>query len=112
MLVSIDLAKGFLRVDDDAGEKDVIEELLLAAEQVVIDYLNRPVFESQEALDAAIQAGTAGDAPMVSNAAIRAAILKVCGEIYKNREDTAQSQSAVSLDFRRLVWAHRRVNGV
>ncbi|MCZ2897305.1 head-tail connector protein [Burkholderia thailandensis] len=111
-LVSLELAIGFVRAD--AGmEDEVIQACLDGAAQSAIDYLNRKVYESQAALDAAIEAGTAGENPMVVNAAIRAAILKSTAELYKNREDTAPG-AVVELPFnaRTLLRPHRIVPGV
>jgi hypothetical protein len=111
-LVEISLALGFLR--QDAGvEDDVVQALLDGATQSALDYLNRQVFEDDEAMAAAVTAGTAGDYPMVVNGAIKAAILKTTGELYANREDSVSSKT-VELPFnaRTLLRPHRIVPGI
>jgi hypothetical protein len=111
-LVDLSLALGFLR--QDAGEEDdVVQVLLDGATQSSIDYLNRRVFEDEEAMASALTAGTAGDNPMVINAAIKAAILKATGEMYANRENSALG-NVVELPFnvRTLLRPHRIVPGV
>ncbi|MBF3887226.1 phage gp6-like head-tail connector protein [Burkholderia pseudomallei] len=111
-LVELKLALGFLR--QDAGiEDDVVQVLLDGAVQSAIDYLNRQVYESTEAMEAAIGAGTAGDNPMVVNAAIRAAILKTMAELYVNREDsTAGVVAELPFNARTLLRPHRIIPGV
>ncbi|WGS46805.1 head-tail connector protein [Burkholderia sp. JSH-S8] len=111
-LVELKLALGFLR--QDAGvEDDVIQALLDGATQSAVDYLNRQVFESAAAMETAIAAGTAGENPMVVNAAIRAAILKTIGELYVNREDsTAGAVAELPFNARTLLRPHRIIPGV
>ncbi|KWK79424.1 hypothetical protein WM16_07735 [Burkholderia ubonensis] len=111
-LVELKLALGFLR--QDAGvEDDVVQVLLDGATQSAVDYLNRQVFESAEVMEAAIAAGTAGDNPMVVNAAIRAAILKTTGELYANREDSSVGTVAeLPFNARTLLRPWRIVPGV
>jgi hypothetical protein len=111
-LVDVGLALGFLR--QDAGvEDDVVQLLLDGATQSAIDYLNRQVFEDEESLEAAVTAGTAGEYPMLVNAAIKAAILKTTAELYANREDSALGH-VVELPFnvRTLLRPHRIVPGL
>lgn len=107
MLVSLDRAREHLRVD--AGtEGDLITLYLQAAEQSAVDYLNRQVFLNQVDLDAAVAADTAGDFPMVVNAAIQAAILLVLGHLYANREEVAGGGLAqIPYGARSLLWPHR-----
>lgn len=111
-LVDITLALGFLR-QDDGIENDVIQVLLDGATQSAIDYLNRQVFEDADAMAEAVAAGTAGDNPMVVNGAIKAAILKTTGELFRNREDSSIG-TLVELPFnaRTLLRPHRIVPGV
>ncbi|MGZ2748318.1 head-tail connector protein [Burkholderia pyrrocinia] len=111
-LVELKLALGFLR--QDAGvEDEVVQVLLDGATQSAVDYLNRQVFESAAAMETAIAAGTAGDNPMVVNAAIRAAILKTTGELYANREDSAAGTVAELLfNARTLLRPWRIIPGV
>lgn len=112
-MVSLELALGHLRVS--AGHEDELIALYLeGAQQAALDYLNRPVFATQPELDAAKQAGTAGDHPMVVNAAIKAAILKTLGDLYCNREDSAVGMTAVELPLTavKLLRPHRIMPGV
>lgn len=74
MIVSLQIAKAHLRVDGDA-EDDDIELKLAAAEEAVIGQLNRPVpWQDAEGQDVPIPA------------AIKLAILLVCGDLYANRD--------------------------
>jgi hypothetical protein len=87
-----------------------------AAEQSAVDFLDRQVFVDQDTLDAAVEAGTAGDDPMVVNDAIRAAVLLVCAHLYANKEEVVAGSNvaAVALPFgaERLLWPHRSGLGV
>ncbi|MDR6394634.1 head-tail connector protein [Herbaspirillum seropedicae] len=95
-LISKDLA--FQHCKAEAGAEDELMELYLAAaEQAAADYLNRTIYESQEALDLAVQDGVAGAEPIVVDAAIKAAILLTCGHLYNNREDVVIGVTAVAL---------------
>ncbi|RQT38384.1 head-tail connector protein [Burkholderia contaminans] len=111
-LVELKLALGFVRAN--AGvEDDVVQLLVDGATQSAIDYLNRQVFETEQAMASAIGAGTAGKDPMVVNAAIRAAILKITAELYANREDTAFGPvTDLPLNARALLRPHRIIPGV
>lgn len=111
-LVEVSLALGFLR--QDAGvEDDVVQALLDGATQSALDYLNRQVFGTQDDLDAAVAAGTAGDNPMVINAAIQAAILKTTAELYTNRPDTVVGTvTELPFNARALLRPHRIVPGI
>lgn len=97
-----------------APDVDLVGVYLAGAEQAAIDYLNRPVFESQAALDAAEALGEAGENAMVVNAAILAAILLTTGHLYANREDVVVGVSAVEIPggAKSLLRPHRIVNGV
>ena len=111
-LVELSLALGFVR-QDVGVEDDVVQALLDGATQSAVDYLNRQVFDTQDALDASVTAGTAGDNPMVVNAAIKAAILKTTAELYANREDsTLGSVAELPFNARTLLRPHRIVPGV
>lgn len=84
--ITLDLAKVQQRVDG-TDEDALLAVLISAAELTAIGYLNRQVYETQEALDAAVLDGKAGDCPMVINDAVRAAMLLIFGHLYANRED-------------------------
>lgn len=107
-LVSLDQALAHLRAD--AGDEDDLITLYLgAAEQSVVDYLNRQVFADADAMAAAITAGTAGDHPMVTNKAVQAAVLMTLGHLYANREQVAVGVSVAEMPFgpRSLLRPHR-----
>ncbi|WCM88842.1 head-tail connector protein [Acidovorax sp. NCPPB 3576] len=107
-LVSLDQGLAHLRAD--AGDEDDLIALYLgAAEQSVVDYLNRQVFADQAAMDAAVTAGTAGLHPMVTNKAVEAAILMTLGHLYANREQVAIGVSVAEMPFgpRSLLRPHR-----
>lgn len=113
LLVSTDLALSHVR--QDAGVEDAwIAMNLAAAQQSALDYLNRQVFADDASMEAAIAADTAGDFPMVVNAAIQAAILRTFGELYKNREDSTVGARMVELPFtsRDLLRPHRIIPGI
>ncbi|AHB05615.1 bacteriophage protein [Pandoraea pnomenusa 3kgm] len=111
-LVTLELAVKFVRQDLGADD-DVIQMALDGATQASVDYLNRQVFETDGAMQVAITAGTAGDNPMVVNAAIKAAILKTTAELYANREDsTLGSVAELPFNARTLLRPHRIVPGV
>lgn len=80
--------------EDDAA---LLTLYLSGAKQSAIDYLDRNVYESQIALDAAVAAGTAGDYPIVVNDAINTAILLTVGHLYANREDVIVGATASQL---------------
>ncbi len=112
MFVTLELARKHLRVDDEDDE--LLEQYVAAAQQSAVDYLNRSVFKTQEDLDTAVAAGRAGQSPIVVNAAIRAAILLIAGDLYKQRETIVMGATSVSeLSIAsNLLWPHRLNNGV
>lgn len=111
-LVELKLAIGWVRQEPGADD-DNVQVALDGATQSAVDYLNRRVFESTAEMEAAIAAGTAGDNPMVVNAAIRAAILKTTGELYANREDSAAGTvGELPFNARTLLRPHRIIPGV
>jgi len=94
--ITLDLAKVQQRIDG-IDEDALLAVLIAASELAAIQYLNRQVYESQEALDAAVLDGTAGDCPMVINDAVRAAMLLIFGHLYANREDVVIGASVTEL---------------
>ena len=107
MLVSLDLARKHVRADDD--DDDLLEQYLAAAQQTVIDYLNRPVYLSL----ADLQADITGKEPILVNAAIRAAVLLITGNLYKQRETIITGVSVQEIPLAMdLLRPHRRINGV
>ena len=87
-LVTLSQAKRHLRIDIDfQDDDDDIALKLAAATEQAVRYLDRPVYSTPDALHAAIEAGTAGDDPIVCTDMIRAGILLILGDLYTNRED-------------------------
>ena len=110
----VDLMVARLHCRADAIDDDVLAIYLGAAERHAVDFLNRSVFATQEELDIAVAAQTAGDAPIVINDAIKSAILLLCGHWYMNREDvvTGVGVAKVPLGAYELLRPHRKFAGV
>lgn len=85
-LVTLEEAKEHLRVAHDFDDADIMLKLR-AAEQMAVHFLDRAVFPSQTALDAAVAVNPALTAPMVCTDMLRAGILLTLGDLYANRED-------------------------
>lgn len=85
MLVTTELAIAHCNADE--ADAELIAFYLAAAEQEASDFINRKIYATQVELDAAVEAGTAGVAPIVVTAAIRVAILLIVGHRFANRED-------------------------
>jgi len=97
-VVTLDDAKLHLRVIGD-DENSLINRLVEAAQEQAQAYVNRNVYESQAALEAAVAAGTAGCAPMVANASFRSAMLLIVGHLYGNREEVVVGTSVAQLPY-------------
>lgn len=95
-LVTLQEAKAHLRVTHDFDDEDITLKLR-AAEEMAVQYLDRAVYPSQEAMDAAIAAATAGPDPMVCSPMVRAGILLLLGDLYANREETVTGPIATQL---------------
>lgn len=95
-LVTLAQAKAHLRVVTDFEDDDIRLKLAAATEQAV-HFLDRPVYADQAALDAALDAGTAGDSPIVCTDMVRAGILFILGDLYTNREDVVTGTIATQL---------------
>ncbi|WP_287919920.1 head-tail connector protein [Comamonas sp.] len=95
-LVTLIEAKAHLRVVHEFDDAD-IELKLRAAEEIAVEFLDRAVFPSVEALTSAVAAGTAGPEPMVCNFMLRAGILLILGDLFANREDTVTGTIATQL---------------
>lgn len=101
------------RADPD-GDAAMVGLYLGAATDAAQDYLGRKVYVDQAALDAAVEGGSAGEAPMVATYAIKAAILLICGHLFANREDvvTGSQSFAMPHGSRDLLRPHRRSQGL
>lgn len=111
--VTLEQAKAHLYVhgsDDDA----YIEAIIAAAQRHCVTYLNRGVYVSQEALDAAVDAGAASPNAMVILDDIKFAILLVVGHLYANREDNVAGTivSELKLGARALLQPYRVTPGL
>lgn len=95
-LVTLEEAKAHLRVMDTSEDADITLKLR-AAEEMAVNYLDRAVYPSQEQMDAAVAAGTAGPLPMVSTFAVRAGILLLLGDLYTNREEVVTGTIATQM---------------
>ena len=113
MLITPEQARAHLRIDstDDAADLTLKSS---AAEIMATEFLNRTVYVDQAALDVAMLAGTAGDAPMVVNDLVRAAILLILGHLHANREDVTTGAVGVEIPMgsRSLLAPYRIGMGV
>lgn len=85
MLISPEQAQDHLR-SDPAEAADVALKTR-AAELLAMDYLDRKVYATPEAMAAGVLDGTAGKAPILVDDLIRAGILLILGHLYEHRED-------------------------
>jgi len=108
MIVSLDLARDYCRAD--SADDLVLSALVEAAEDWAAMFLNRKVFENEGKLNAAVLAGTAGDRPMVVNAAFTAAVLEIVADRYANREDNARASTMTRAE--KMLWPYRVGLGV
>lgn len=95
-LVTLLEAKAHLKVSHDFDDGDIALKLR-AAEEIAVAFLDRAVYPSQQALDAAVAAETAGPDPMVCNFMLRAGILLILGDLFANREDAVTGTIATQL---------------
>ena len=97
-IISLAQALGHLREDEGAAD-DMVRLYANAATQHAMDYLGRQVFASEDEMKSAVESGTAGDAPMVANDAVRAAILLTLGKLYAYREDAVAGVSSSVIEL-------------
>jgi predicted HD phosphohydrolase len=111
-LVTIEQARQHCRADSD--DDQMLTLYGGAAEDAAQDFLNRRVYEDEDALAAAVLAGAAGCDPIVVNDAIRAAVLLTLGHLYANRENvvTGTIVSEMKEGTRSLLWPYRIGLGV
>lgn len=96
-LVTLEQAKAHLRVVSDI-ENDDIRLKLNAATQMAIEYLDRDVFATPEALAAAEAAGEVMKPhPLIATDMIRAGVLLILGDLYTNREEVVTGTIATRL---------------
>lgn len=96
MAVELDIAKQHLRVTH-SEEDGVIALYLQAAQSHAAQHLNRNIYDDEAALLAGILAGDLTG--IVSNGAIDAAVLLICGTLYSNREQEATGTISTELKF-------------
>ena len=92
MLVDLATLKAHCRVDG-TDEDALLTIYGEAADQSVVQFLNRNVYATQLALDAAVDAETAGTSPIVLNESIKAAIMLMTGHLYNHREATIDANA-------------------
>jgi hypothetical protein len=80
MLISLELAKSFLRVDAD-DEDDLIELWIEHAELAVSQYINRKIYSTDVELSEA-----SDESGIVVDSKIKAAMLLLIGMLYEKRE--------------------------
>lgn len=99
-LVTLEQAKAHLRVTHSHEDGD-IQLKLNAATRMAIAYLDRDVFESQTAADAACAAGTSRPMPLLVDDPdmdmVRAGILLTLGDLFANREEVITGTIATQL---------------
>ncbi|KRC30679.1 head-tail connector protein [Acidovorax sp. Root217] len=112
-LVPLETALAHLRAVG-AGEDALITGYLEAAEEAAVDYLNRKLFATPEALHDAVTAGTAGEDPLVISPVVRSAILLTLGSLYTNREDVVVGVTVAELPLgaKSLLRPKRRSPGL
>lgn len=107
-LIDIGTAKQHLKADG-SHEDSLISIYLSAASSSAVEFLNRQIFESQAALDAAVANGTAGELPMLINDQVRAGILLTLSYLYANRGDVDEKMPAAAQS---MLWPFRVKMGV
>lgn len=111
-IVTEQIAREHCKITDSSED---IAVYLSAAEQIVQDYIGCNVYATQEMLETATTDGVAGVNPIVTTAAINAAILLVFGDLYRDRESTVVGRVSVSelpLAWRRVLSTYRTGRGV
>lgn len=113
MLLTLDQARNHLRaqgLDDDDDLTLKISAVGLMAQE----YTGRQIYPTQDDLDAAVAAGTAGDSPMVVTDLVRLALLLMLGTAYENRSDVVVGGTPYELPngSRRFLEPYRKGMGV
>ena len=113
-LLSLDAAREHLRAQGVPDDAD-LQLKVNAAELLAQEYAGRRIYETQQELDDAVAAGTAGDTPpMVVNDLVRSAMLLILGHLYANREDviTGAIATDIPIGSRALLAPYRKGMGV
>lgn len=105
-MMSLDLVKLHLRIDDD-DEDDLLRLYLEAATDHCAHYLNCPLYADESAAEQAAKDGK--PLGVVMNPVIRNAVLLTVGYLYTEREDGA---AGLPRGARRLLEAYRKLPGV
>lgn len=95
-LVTLEEAKAHLRVTHAFDDADITLKLR-AAEQMAVHFLDRAVFPSQAAMDAAVAADPNLPDPMVCTFMVQAGILILLGDLFVNREEVITGTIATQL---------------
>ena len=98
----------------DEADGTMVGLYLGAATDAAQDYLGRKLFADKAELDAAVQAGHAGEMPMIATYAVKAAILLICGHLFANREDVVVGVQSFAMPngSRDLLRPHRKTPGL
>lgn len=112
MLVSIEQARNHLR-SHGLGDDDDLSLKIAAVEDLAQEYTDRKIYPTQQDMDIAIATGTAGDHPMVVNAAIQLALLMMVASAYENRSDvTSGTVQELPNGSRHFLAPYRKGMGV
>lgn len=86
-VISIETAMAHLRLDEET-DKSLVEGYLAGAEDTAMQFLNRKFYLNAETLNADVEAGNAGERPMVITPSIQSAVLIILAGLYENRGDS------------------------
>ena len=113
-LVTLEQVRAHCRAED--ADVSLLEVYAGAAELQAQDFLNRRVYPDAETMAAAVLGETAGEAPIVVNDAILAAVLLITGHLYLTREEVQTGQGAaaaqIPMGAHSLLWPYRVGLGV
>lgn len=107
-LVTLEEARTQVRLDDDLSDGNLAIYITAASEQCV-EFLGRPVYLTQDELDAALASVTEPEEDpnaMVLNGSIKAACLLQVATLVRNAED--HEQSPINRASTNLLWPFRK----